>query len=66
MRSVPPKPILKSAPLKMFDENSEDRWGCLEETIRQAWPVPPAMEVKVPHSCAIRAGFGILFRALAG
>src|SRR5438132_9414337 len=55
MRSVPPQPILKLVPRKCSTKLGRSV-GLFRGNHSIAWPRSPAMEVKVPHSCATRPG----------
>jgi len=62
MRIVPRNPTLNSAVRKCFTKRgrSVDPFCGSHST---AWPLRPAIEVKVPHSCAVRLGFEVPCRA---
>src|SRR5882724_6588177 len=62
MRMVPRNPSLKSAVRKCFTKRgrSVDPFCGSHCT---AWPLRSAIEVNVPHSCAMRFGFEVACRA---
>src|SRR5246500_5880111 len=62
MRIVPPKPTLKPVPRKCSTKPGKSP-GLFSGSHSTAWPVSPAMEVNVPHSCAIRPGLLLAFCA---
>src|SRR6266851_4241714 len=53
MRIVPPSPTLKPVPRKCSTKFGRSL-GLFKGSHSTAWPVSPAIDVKVPHSCAIR------------
>src|ERR1700687_4551335 len=64
MRIVPPRPTLKPVPRKCLTKLGRSL-GLFKGSHSTAWPVSPAIDVKVPHSCAIRPLSTSTFCALA-